>query len=282
MSSPVHDRSRRTRGGDRRELLLAVALPLGAAALAVGLWQLAVGLWQLAVTTHGHGHSRVFPAPVQVARAFAELARRGVLAAYVRDSLLRVGGGYLLALAVGLPAGLAMGWSPGLARAWNPLVQLLRPISPLAWIPVAIVLFGVKDAAAVFLIFLAAVFPIVVAASNGVQSVPPVYLQAARNFGLSPGALLARVVLPAALPRVLVGLRVALGVSWLVVVAAEMIAVDSGLGYLIIDARNAGKRYDLVLAAILLIGAIGLALDLLARRIERLRAVRWGFLREGQ
>jgi NitT/TauT family transport system permease protein len=174
-----------------------------------------------------------------------------------------------------------MGLSAGLARALNPVIQVLRPISPLAWIPVSIVLFGVHDLAAIFLIFLASLFPIVVASMNGVQGVPQVYMRAARNFGLSRAALLWRVLLPAALPRILVGLRVALGVSWLVVVAAEMIAVDSGLGYLVIDARNAGKRYDLVLAAILLIGVIGLTLDLLARRIEGLRAVRWGFLRGG-
>ena len=94
------------------------------------------------------------------------------------------------------------------------------------------------------------------------------YRRAGRNFGLSPAALLTRVVLPAALPQILVGLRIALGIAWLVVVAAEMIAVDSGLGYLIIDARNAGKRYDLVVAGMLLIGVIGLALDLGIRRAE--------------
>ncbi len=260
-----------TAAARRADRLLAVALPLAAAAAVAALWQ-------LAVTLTG---TRVFPPPLAVARAFAELERRGVLAPYIRDSLLRVAAGYLLALAVGMPMGLAMGWSRGLARALNPVIQVLRPISPLAWIPVAIVLFGVHDLAAVFLIFLAALCPIAVATMNGVQSVPDVYLQAARNFGLPPAAVLWRVVLPAALPRMLVGLRVALGISWLVVVAAEMIAVDSGLGYLIIDSRNAGKRYDLVLAAILLIGTIGLALDLLTRRIERLRPVRWGFLREG-
>src|SRR6202035_1241074 len=161
--------------------------------------------------------------------------------------------------------------------AMNPVVQVLRPISPLAWIPVSIVLCGVSNLATIFLIFLAAICPIVVATMNGVRSVPRMYLQAGRNFGLRPAAVLARVVLPAALPQILVGLRIALGISWLVVVAAEMIAVDSGLGYLIIDSRNAGKRYDLVLAAIFLIGVIGLALDLLTRRIERMPRVRWGF-----
>ena len=113
---------------------------------------------------------------------------------------------------------------------------------------------------------------------NGVRNVPSMFRRAGRNFGLSPArSCCARVVLPAALPQMLVGLRIALGIAWLVVVAAEMIAVDSGLGYLVIDARNAGKRYDLVVAAMILIGVIGLALDLGIRRVETLKSVRWGF-----
>jgi NitT/TauT family transport system permease protein len=103
------------------------------------------------------------------------------------------------------------------------------------------------------------------------------YRQAGRNFGLSTFALFRRVIFPAALPQIIVGLRIALGIAWLVVVAAEMIAVDSGLGYLIIDSRNAGKRYDLVVAGMVLIGAIGMTLDFLFRRMENMRSVRWGF-----
>jgi NitT/TauT family transport system permease protein len=112
---------------------------------------------------------------------------------------------------------------------------------------------------------------------NGVRNVPPMYVQAGRNFGLSTPALLARVIFPAVLPRILVGLRIAFGVAWLVLVAAEMIAVDSGLGYLIIDARNAGKRYDLVVGGMLLIGVIGLVLDTLIRWTEKLKFVKWAF-----
>jgi NitT/TauT family transport system permease protein len=145
---------------------------------------------------------------------------------------------------------------------------------------VSIILFGVGDKASVFLIFLASFFPIVVSTMNGVRSVPAMYRRAGRNFGLSPAQLLARVVFPAALPQMLVGLRLAFGVAWLVVVAAEMIAAESGLGYLIIDSRNSGKRYDLVVAAMIMIGLIGLALDLVFRRIERLKPVRWGFRQE--
>jgi NitT/TauT family transport system permease protein len=170
---------------------------------------------------------------------------------------------------------------PAAARAANPLIQFLRPISPLAWIPIAIIFFGVTDAAAIFLIFLASFFPIVVAAMDGVRGIPAIYRNAGRNFGLSKRALLARVVFPAALPQILTGLRIALGIAWIVVVAAEMIAVDSGLGYLVIDSRNAGKRYDLVVAAMLLIGTIGLVLNVLVQRVTRLRALRWGVRESG-
>jgi NitT/TauT family transport system permease protein len=131
----------------------------------------------------------------------------------------------------------------------------------------------------VFLIFLASVFPICTATIAAVRNIPLVHLRAAQNFGIRGPAFFTRILFPAALPQIITGLRIALGVAWLVVVAAEMIAVDSGLGYLIIDARNAGKRYDLVVAGMVLIGAIGLILDLAIRRLERLDEVRWGFPR---
>ena len=110
-----------------------------------------------------------------------------------------------------------------------------------------------------------------------VQNIQPVYIRAARNFGIGGLDLFRNVIFPATLPQILTGLRIALGVAWLVVVAAEMIAVNSGLGFLIIDARNAGKRYDLVVAGMVLIGLIGLGLDWLVRRLERLDEVRWGY-----
>lgn len=235
---------------------------------------LLVVVWHFAVRAT---KTTVFPSPLAVLLGFRELARRGVLLPYAADSLFRVGAGYGLALVLGIPAGLFLGWRESAAVAANPVIQFLRPISPLAWIPVSIVLFGVSNFATIFLIFLASFFPIVVATMNGVRGIPSMYLHAGRNFDLSPVARFARVVLPAALPQVLTGLRIALGIAWIVVVAAEMIAVDSGLGYLVIDSRNAGKRYDLVVAAMILIGAIGLLLNVGMRRIERMRSVRWGF-----
>jgi len=220
--------------------------------------------------------SDILPTPVDVALGIGELARKGLLVKYVVASLFRVTCGFALALLVGIPLGLILGWFERAYLALNPLIQALRPISPIAWIPIAILWFGVSDAAPIFLIFLASVFPIAVATTAAVHDLEPVYLRAARNFGLSGPELLRRVVLPATLPQILTGVRIALGVAWLVVVAAEMIAVNSGLGYLIIDARNAGKRYDLVVAGMVLIGAIGLALDLVVRRLERFDEVAWG------
>jgi NitT/TauT family transport system permease protein len=185
--------------------------------------------------------------------------------------------GYLLAAVLAIPFGLFLGWHRRAQMALNPPLQMLRPISPLAWIPIAILWFGVGDLSAIFLILLAAFLPITVSAMNAVHNLPPVYLNAGRNFGLSTAQLVYRVLYPAVLPRLIVGLRIALGIAWLVVVAAEMIAVNSGLGFLIIDARNAGNRYDLVVAGMVLIGVIGLLLDTGFRSLEKMKSVRWGY-----
>ena len=241
--------------------------PVLASAILLAGWHYAV----IATAT------KIFPSPLDVVKGVQELFQKGVLGGYVLDSLRRVGAGYGLGVLLGVPIGLTLGWYPAAAQVVNPVIQMARPISPLAWIPLSILWFGVGDAAAIYLIFLASFFPIVVASMNGVRNVPSMFRRAGRNFGLSPAALLAKVVFPAAVPQIIMGLRIALGIAWLVVVAAEMIAVDSGLGYLVIDARNSGKRYDLVVAAMIMIGVIGLALDLMFRRLEKVKSVRWGF-----
>lgn len=242
-------------------------------------WPLAVGLlfiliWDGLVRISG---TDLFPGPAEVSLGIWELGRNGLLFKYITASLFRVTWGFSLAVIVGVPLGLVLGWYAAAYNALNPMIQIFRPISPIAWIPIAILWFGVSDAAPIFLIFLASLFPVTVSTIAAVQNIRPVYLRAARNFGLSRLQLFGRVVLPASLPQIITGMRIALGIAWLVVVAAEMIAVNSGLGYLIIDARNAGKRYDLVVAGMVVIGLIGLILDLLVRQLERFDEVRWGY-----
>jgi len=215
-------------------------------------------IWWIAVRISG---TSIFPSPADVARAIVSLSRKSLLWSYIRDSLLRVFVGYFAAVAIGVPVGMFFGWYRTLERAANPVVQMLRPISPLAWMPLTVIWFGVSNAAPMFLIFVGSLFPIIVSSANAVRNVSPVFLLAGRNFGLSAPQLLRRVVFPAMLPQMLSALRIAFGIAWIVLVASEMIAVDSGLGYLIIDARNAGKRYDLVVAGMLMIGIIGLILD---------------------
>ncbi|MEY2806608.1 MAG: hypothetical protein RIR65_1025 [Planctomycetota bacterium] len=220
---------------------------------------------------------RIFPTPWDTLPAMVELASDGRLARYAMASLFRVLSGFALAAFIGIPLGLWAGWRRSVFLAINPLVQGLRPISPLAWIPIAVLSFGIQDEAAIFIIFLGAFFPIVTGTMTAVQSIPLVYVRSAQNFGLSGFELFRRVVFPAALPQIVTSLRIALGVGWLVVVAAEMNAVNSGLGFLVIDARNMGNRYDLVVAAMIAIGLIGIGLDWTVRRLERLDEVRWGF-----
>jgi NitT/TauT family transport system permease protein len=231
--------------------------------------------WLIVVETH----SVIFPTPWQVVTGTVELIKDGTLWMDIGASLMRVGLGFSLAVLVAVPLGLWLGWVKEAYSTLNPLFQILRPISPIAWIPLAILWFGVGDVSPVFLIFISSVFPMVLQTTAGVHTIERRYLRAAQNFGVSRFTLFRRVVIPAVLPQIIVGMRIGLGVAWLVVVAAEMIALRSGLGYLIMDSRNAGNRYDLVIAAMIIIGLIGLMLDGVMRLLEGLKSVRWRYAR---
>lgn len=233
-----------------------------------------LALWSLAVH---QGRAPLMPSPWQVVVALGQLAADGRLVRFTVASLFRVSWGLGVAVIIALPFGVWLGWSHRAERALGPALQLLRPISSLAWTPLAILWCGVGDLSAVFIIFMACFGPLTVTALNGVRKVPAVHLQAGRNFGLSTAQLVRRIVLPSALPQLLTGLRQTLGVAWMVVVMAEMMAVNSGLGFLILDSRNAGNRYDLVVAGMVIIGVVGLGLDRLLRRVERLPGLSWGF-----
>jgi len=238
---------------------------------------LLVGVWQVAIQ---YQPAHLLPGPWEVVKGIAELTSHGLLIKYVVASVFRVTWGFVLAAVIAIPLGLTAGWHRRARMALNPLVQLFRPISPLAWIPMAILWFGVGDMAAIFLIFVGSFFPLLLTSMAAVQSVPAVYVNAGRNFGLTPAAFVYRVIYPAVVPQLIVGLRITLGIAWLVVVAAEMISVNSGLGFLVIDARNAGNRYDLVVAGMLIIGLIGLCLDIAMRSLERVKSFRWSYTGE--
>jgi len=236
-----------------------------------------VVLWQLAVS---RSSTHLLPGPWETVGGIGDLVSHGLLLKYVTASLFRVTWGFIGAAVLAIPLGLMIGWYSRAEMALNPLIQIFRPISPLAWIPIAILWFGVGDLSAIFLIFVSCFFPLLLAAISAVQRIPSVYVHAGRNFGLNHAALVYRVLYPAVLPQLITALRITLGVAWIVVVAAEMIAVNSGLGFLIVDARNAGNRYDLVVAGMVIIGVIGLLLDVGMRSLERARSLRWDYAEE--
>lgn len=175
-------------------------------------------------------------------------------------SLSRVVVGFGIGFVLAVPLGLMMGSNPTIYELFNPLVQILRPIPPIAYIPLAIVWFGLGNPPALFLISLGSFFPILVNTIAGVRSVDAIYLRAARNLGASPLTIFRRVILPAASPYILAGVRIGLGTAFIVVIVAEMIAVSDGLGYRILEAREYFWS-DKIIAGMLTIGALGLTLD---------------------
>lgn len=186
-------------------------------------------------------------------------------------SILRVAAGYSLALLVALPLGFLIGMSPLFLKALNPYIQLLKPISPLAWMPLA--LFAIQDSilSSVFVIFVCSIWPILINTAFGVASVDRNWVNIARTLELSPVRTALTVILPAAAPTILTGMRIAIGIAWLVIVAAEMLVGGTGVGYFI---WNEWNNLDLsaVIFSVVLIGVVGMALDLALARLSRLVA----------
>lgn len=237
----------------------------------------AISLWAF-VAAIGVFPESAFPAPWAVGAAFARELRSGRLLADLVTSLFRVGVGFSLAVMLGIPVGLLIGQMPLLRRALSPLVNFFRNLSPLAWMPFAILWLGVGDAPAIFLIFLAAFFPIVLTTTAAVASIRSIYFRVARDHGIEGSELIRRVTFPAILPELITALRVTAGLSWMVVVAAEMVAGSGGLGFAIMDARN-GLRTDLVVVQMIVIGCIGIIIDRLLLGFTKIPSVRWGYER---
>ena len=259
------------KGGRGQRAVLALILPV-----------LCIGLWQL-LGTYGLLVEGVIPTPLKVAEAWKVWAfgaggftlnpYSGTWWSNLVFSTQRVAQGYLLAIVVGVPMGVLIGWSRIAAQLVDPSIQWLRPIPITAWLPFSIALFGIKDFGAIFLITLGAFYPIVVNTTQGARDVDKNLVRAALMMGAGSGQLLRRVILPAALPSVFTGLRIGLGIAWTAVIVAEMVAVKSGLGYVLWDAYYVG-RMDVVIADMVSIGLMGYLSDRLVVFIEG-RVLTW-------
>jgi len=215
----------------------------------------------------------LIPPPSEVLMSGVAMARSGELLTHVFDSSKRVLIAWSLVVLTAVPLGIAMGWSMKFNRYINPLIELLRPIPPLAWIPISILWFGIGMTQNLFIIMVGVFFPILLNTIHGVRGIDPVLIRAARNLGATQRKLLSRVVLMAALPSIFNGLRVGLGVAWMVLVAAELVAATSGLGYMIQDARNF-LRTDIIFMGMFMIGFMGILMDFVLRLVGR-QALSW-------
>jgi NitT/TauT family transport system permease protein len=206
--------------------------------------------------------------PVPVFQALFGLLVNDTFPQHILPSLMRVLMGLSIAFGVGVPIGLLVGYFQSLNKTTYPLFQFIRMISPLAWMPFAVMMFGVGSNAVVFLIAIAAVWPMILNTAHGVQSINPMWTKVVRMVGGNDSDILWRAVIPAVIPDILAGLRIALGMSWIVLVPAEMLGVPSGLGYFILDARDR-FNYSELGAVILVVGFLGFVSDYLIRSLQR-------------
>jgi NitT/TauT family transport system permease protein len=247
-----------------------------------------VVLWHLTVEYRWVAEG-IIPSPAQVLRSW-ELwifgTAKGGLSPYsgtwldnVLYSSKRVLQGFGLAALVAIPLGLMIGWNRLTGRLVDPTIQLLRPVPITAWLPFAIAVFGIYDASALFLIGMGAFYPIVVNTTHGVRDTNLLLLRAARMMGAGPGTVLAKVVFPSALPSIFTGMRLGIGVAWTAVIVAEMIAVKSGLGYVLWDAYYVG-RMDICVATMVSVGFLGFISDRVIVYASRI-LLRWRTLEAG-
>ena len=239
----------------------------------LGLFIVLLVLWQLVSMYMLDKRTAVLlPAPTEVVKAFWQLLASGDLLMHMRDSLRREFIAFLWALSA-VPLGIAMGWSKTIDEQVDPLIEVLRPVPPLAWIPLSILWFGIGDVQNQFIIFLGMFFPILLNTISGVKSIEPNLIRAARCLGANERRVLKRVVLRAALPQIITGIRIGLGVGWMALVAAELVGANSGLGFLINDARTL-LRTDIVIVGMITIGVVGLVIDRTIRLLGK-RAMPW-------
>jgi len=230
-------------------------------------------VWYVATDMLHLFHPSMLPSPTAVVRAFIRVAMSGELLQNIGASLLRIFYANCAALALGVPLGLAMGLYPPVERLCDGLLSLFRPIPPLAWVPLSILWLGIGTLSVVFITFLAAFFAVLINTIAGARSIDKQLIRAAQSLGASRRRLMTKVILPSVAPAIFTGFRIAIGVSWMSIVAAELIAAPSGLGYMIMYYREV-LRTDAIIVGMLTIGVIGLAMDFFTRWLER-RLLPW-------
>jgi len=219
-----------------------------------------------------------FPSPQAVLLSFREEILAGRLVNDIIASLWRVAIGFVLSVLLGVPIGLWLGQHLNARQAFVPLLNFFRFLSPLAWIPFAILWFHIGDKPAIFLIFMATFFPLTLATMVAVATIPSIYFRVAHDYHYHGIELLTKVTFPAVLPQVVTALRVSYGIAWVVIVAAEMVGCQDGLGYGIWEARN-GLRLDSAVCYMIVIGLLGMGIDRLLAQLTKLPGIRWGYER---
>lgn len=225
-------------------------------------------IWQLLITFGGYDEA-LFPAPATVFASLIELIRSGRLIEDIIVSLGRFATGYVLAIIPAIIFGLILGRLPAVWKFFDPIVQVLRPVSPVAWSPFIVLWFGIGNIPAIVIIFIAAFFPVLLTTVAGAGKVDASYIKIAQNLEVSKLEFLTKFVFPAAFPTIVNGLRVAVGTAWIFLVAGEMVGSQSGLGFLIVDSRNTLNLAN-VLAGIIVIGMLGFLLDRLISLFEKI------------
>lgn len=233
-----------------------------------------LAIWQV-VFTVSEFDSALFPSPLQAFQALTEMISDGILILHIKASMYRFAAGYVSSVIIAVLLGLILGRLPKVFQYINPAVQLLRPISPMAWMPFIVLWFGIGDIPAIVIIFIAAFFPVLLSTVSAVGGIDPIYLKVSENFGIRQPQIMWKVIFPAAFPQIANGIHLALGTAWVFLVAGEMVGAQSGLGYLVIDARN-NLRADILFADIIVIGLIGLLLDTLLKAVEKQILKAWG------
>lgn len=237
-----------------------------------GLTVALLAVWQLLFHL-GYIKPIILPPPSQVVETFWTLFKSGEMPRHIGISMLRVLEGFGIAAGLGLILGVGIGLSRTLDRLTDLIIQVIKPIPPIAWIPLAILWFGIGEKSKIYIIFLGAFFPVIINTIDGIRQTDHKLVEVSRILAVPRPRFVWQVVLPGALPTIMTGLRVGLMVAWMCVVAAELIAASSGVGYLIMDARQLSQS-DVVLVGMITIGVIGKLMDSMIRQIEK-RLIGW-------